>query len=89
MMTGGQPRDDDDTSRDRDRRFIVGEVSKSWINGLPVSDGLLLAELFEDMLEHNRRRGYRLLTFTLDRTAIGINQLNETLIAVFEREDQP
>jgi tmRNA-binding protein len=69
--------------------FIVAEVSKSWIYGVPVSDTPLLAQSFEYVIETNRQRGYRLHSFQLHRLMVSINQLNETIIAVFERVGEP
>jgi hypothetical protein len=65
--------------------FIVAEVSKSWINGGHAStDTRVLAELFEDVIDHNRQRGYRLHSFQVHRLVTRPGELNETLIAVFE-----
>ncbi len=63
--------------------FIVAEVSKNWIDGRSASP-LLLGQLFEHVIDVNRRRGYRLHSFQLHRLMTGINQMNETIIAVFE-----
>jgi hypothetical protein len=68
-----------------DRPFIVAELSKNWDRGLPVADTGLLSEQFEVVIETNRRRGYRLVTFELDRMVVGDGHINETIIAVFER----
>jgi hypothetical protein len=65
--------------------FIVAEVSKSWVNGLPANGSpFVLAELFEQVIEHNRQRGYRLHSFDVHRLMTRPDELNETLIAVFE-----
>ena len=72
---------------ERSTAFIVGEVSKSWINGQPFNDDpRVLAELFEQMIEHNRQRGYRLHSFQIHRLLVRRDELNETLVAVFERQ---
>jgi hypothetical protein len=70
-----------------DQRFIVGEVSKNWQRGLEAVPGSgLLAQRFEQMIEHNQARGYRLFQFQLHRTMVNFDEMNETIIAVFERE---
>jgi hypothetical protein len=67
-------------------RFIVAEVSKNWIAGRELTPGSgLLAEQFERVIAHNHTRGYRLLTFQLHRLMTQPDELNETIIAVFER----
>lgn len=63
--------------------FIVAEVSKNWVNGYEVEPGLL-AERFEEVIEVNRQRGYRLHSFQLHRVMVAQRQLNETIVAVFE-----
>lgn len=65
--------------------FIVGEVSKNWRQGQPLAGPLLLAQLFEQMIEVNRQRGYRLHSFSLHRYLTAPDELNETIIAVFEQ----
>ena len=70
-------------------RFIVAEVSKNWRNGQEVTPGSgLIAQQFERVVNVNAGRGYRLLTFSLHRLATGPDELNETIIAVFEREER-
>ncbi len=72
------------------RPFIVAEVSKSWIKGKPATgDERVLAELFEMVIERNRQRGYRLHSFEVHRLMVRPDELNETLIAVFERPAPP
>lgn len=68
----------------RDAQFVVAEISKNWIDGQSAEKGLL-AERFEAAIEVNRRRGYRLQSFSLHRLMTGHNSMNETIIAVFER----
>jgi hypothetical protein len=70
------------------QRYIVAEVSKNW----PEEQPRLLAELFEEIINTNWHRGYRLHSWKLHRftppptaTAEGIVQLNETIVAVFEQ----
>jgi hypothetical protein len=65
-------------------RFVVAEISKSWIRGRPVNDGPLLCELFERVINRNLIRGYRLDTFSLHRFMVSSDEMNETIIAVFE-----
>ncbi len=67
-------------------QFIVGEVSKNWIDGVSLEPGLLCQQ-FEAMIERNRTRGYRLHSFSLHRQMTKPLELNETIIAVFERSD--
>jgi hypothetical protein len=69
-----------------DDRFIVAEISKNWINGTSPSP-LLLAQQFEAAINHNFQRGYRLLSFELHRISPRPDEINETIIAVFERID--
>lgn len=68
-----------------DDRFIVAEVSKNWINGLEVTPTGPLCKQFEDVILVNHRRGYRLLQFQLHRMMVDFDEMNETIIAVFER----
>ena len=66
---------------------IVAEISKSWINGHEVTPGSgLLAEQFEHVINVNRFRGYRLRDFQIVTVMVSVNQMNETIIAVFEKE---
>lgn len=71
-------------------RFIVAEVSKNWIAGaeLHPEKGLIAAQ-FERVINVNAARGYRLVTFSLHRTMTRPDEMNETIIAVFEREQPP
>lgn len=72
---------------ERPQRFIVAEVSKNWREGREVTPGSgLLAQQFERVVLVNAERGYRLLTFSLHRLMVVPDELNETIIAVFERE---
>ena len=67
-------------------RFIVAEVSKNWIDGRELTtEAGLLSQRFEHVVNVNAARGYRLVTFALDRMMTGPSELNETIIAVFER----
>lgn len=65
--------------------FIVAEISKTWHReDVQPAEGWI-ARLFEQVIEVNLCRGYRLLTFQLDRCVINADELNETIVAVFER----
>jgi hypothetical protein len=67
-------------------QFIVAEVSKNWIDGVEVTPGSgLLAQQFERVIAHNAARGYRLLQYQLHRMMTGPREMNETIIAVFEK----
>ena len=68
-------------------RFIVAEVSKNWVRDKAVVDTPLLSQQFEGVVNRNHKRGYRLHSFSLHRLANGIDELNETIIAVFEKQD--
>jgi hypothetical protein len=77
--------EEDWTGPDRPTRFVVAEVSKNWPEG-EGDEGPPLSYLFEEVIEHNLRRRYRLHSFQLHRLMTGPNSLNETIIAVFERQ---
>lgn len=80
-------------------QFIVAEVSKNWRRKQgtqravrsrepqsdfePAIDGPLLSQLFEQVINTNWARGYQLHSFNVARTMIGLDELNETIIAVF------
>lgn len=72
-------------------RFIVAEVSMNWLNGEPAAldrfPGLnTIARRFEHVIAVNLERGYILRSFQLHRLMTGADELNETIVAVFERE---
>ena len=69
-------------------RFIVAEVSKNWDSGEEVTPTGLLAEQFERVINVNHARGYRLLSFALHRLMTSATEMNETIIAVFERRGE-
>ena len=70
----------------RDDKFIVAEISKNWINGAEARPGSgLLSEQFELVIQTNHRRGYKLLQFQMHRFMVNFDEMNETIIAVFER----
>jgi len=65
--------------------FIVAEVSKNWFNGVEATPGTgLLAEQFERVINVNAARGYQLHSFQVHRLMVRPDELNETIIAVFE-----
>jgi hypothetical protein len=67
------------------QRFIVAELSKNWRAGVEVTPGSgLIAQQFERVINHNQARGYRLHAFQLHRALVAPDELNETIIAVFE-----
>lgn len=66
------------------RPFIVAEISKNWKLDMP-TPGLPLHLQFEEVLATNLRRGYILDQFQLHRVMVGPDEMNETIIAVFER----
>jgi len=66
-------------------RFIVAEVSKNWVGGAELHpEKGLIAEQFEAVINTNAARGYRLVTFSLHRLMPRPDEMNETIIAVFE-----
>lgn len=65
-------------------RFIVAELSKNWIAGMEVAPTGPLCQQFEHVINVNFARGYRLYSFQLHRYAVAADELNETIIAVFE-----
>lgn len=65
--------------------FIVAEISKNWLNGAS-GDSLLICQKFELVIETNRARGYILHSFQLNRLMTGPLSMNETIIAVFQRQ---
>jgi hypothetical protein len=73
----------------KDPEFIVAEVSKNWIAGHGVTDTPLLAVQFEQVIDVNWQRGYRLVQFALNRFVTRPGELNETIIAVFQRVRDP
>lgn len=66
-------------------KFIVAEVSKSWVSGSPATD--LLSQKFEAIINVNEKRGYRLSDWKLGQVCIG-EVFTETIIAIFEKVDQ-
>jgi hypothetical protein len=68
-------------------RFIVAEMSKNWIGDEPYEPGtLLISHMLEHVINENHRRGYRLYSFVMNRVVSG-DVLNETIVAVFEKQN--
>ncbi len=69
--------------------FIVAEIATNWPKPWPVPTCELIGAKFEQVIEVNRERGYRLHSWSLNRlmvsTVAGAEELNETIVAVFER----
>lgn len=61
---------------------IVAEISKSWVNGVPKTDTELISARFEDVIETNDRRGYRLESWKFSQVML-TPVMSETIIAVF------
>jgi hypothetical protein len=70
------------------QRYIVAEISKNWFGARPGAGdpSEFVRQKFEEVLEVNRRRGYRLHSFAFHRLMTGPAELNETIVAVFEAE---
>jgi len=77
-------------------QFIVAELSKNWLPG--GLDTPFISQQFELVIETNRQRGYRLHSFQMHSTVVPVVEefwtdsyrhgINETIIAVFEREER-
>lgn len=67
------------------REFIVAEIATNWPKAWPVPTNELLAGKFEEVIEHNLAKGYRLHSFQVHRLMVRPEEMNETLIAVFEK----
>ena len=69
-------------------RFIVAEVSKNYpgtgfvYSALPVAE--TLAGRFEQVINFNLDRGYRLHSWRFSQINTSDGSLNETIVAVFE-----
>jgi hypothetical protein len=67
-------------------RFVVAEVSKNWLRDRPITlPSKLIAQSFEEIINHWDDQGYKLHSFTLHRLLTGSDEMNETIIAVFEK----
>jgi hypothetical protein len=68
-------------------RFIVAEISKNWVDGEPfLPETQLIANQFELVIQRNLERGYKLHSFVLQRLLVSPTEMNETIVAVFEKE---
>jgi hypothetical protein len=71
-------------------RYIVAEVSKTWrrTDGdfQPNRPPAVIAETFEQVLNTNTARGYRLHSFRFNNIMVDDGVLTETIVAVFELE---
>lgn len=65
-------------------KFIVAEISKKWPSEDP---RLLLSHRFEQVINHNLERGYKLHSWKLISAFPNTETLYETIVAVFERAD--
>lgn len=76
-------------------RMIVAEVSKTWVEG-HVLDEHHIAKCFEEVIERNENRGYRLHSWQFQTSTVASFsamgsmaesnvQLVETIVAVFEK----
>lgn len=68
-----------------EQRFIVAEISQNWQDGVAIAGTPPICVQFEHVIAVNLRRGYRLHSFQLHRLLIEPDGMNETIIAVFER----
>lgn len=65
-------------------KFIVAEVSKGWIDGCHAGELSILSQRFEEVINVNWERGYRLVDWRLSQLCNG-NEMTETIIAVFKK----
>lgn len=66
-------------------RFIVAEVSKGWLGGTHAGELTLVSTRFEEVIQTNWLRGYKLHSWKLSTVITPDKECNETIIAVFER----
>lgn len=87
------------------RKFLVAEVSKTWVDGEPMPDGPVdcIAARLEDVVNHHSQDGYDLVDWRLATTfgtvplpeqvfgkgAGSKTQLVETIVAIFRLRDWP
>lgn len=65
-------------------RYIVAEISKNWPSDDPRP---IISAQFEDVINLNFERGYRLIDWKIDRVvADSMGRMNETIIAIFALE---
>jgi hypothetical protein len=67
-------------------RFIVAEVTKNWDGDTDISSELL-SQKFELVINVNAERGYKLIDWKLTSLS-DVNLLTETIIAIFELENE-
>lgn len=65
------------------RRTIVAEISKNWPQSRG-TDPRTMSQKFEDVIEYNRQRGYRLESWRMGNAIFEAGSMIETIIAVFE-----
>lgn len=66
---------------DKPQQFIVAEISKTWTLNSPATN--LVSNQFEQVINFNLKRNYRLLNWQFHTTNRN-NSVIETIIAVFE-----
>lgn len=66
-------------------KFIVAEISKSWVAGQEVAD--LLSHKFEAVINFNDQRGYKLVDWKLGQASNG-DVFTETIVAIFQKKDE-
>jgi hypothetical protein len=67
------------------REFIVAEVSTNWPKPWPVYPRDCLGGKFEEIINANLERGYRLHSFQLHQLLTSAEVMTETIVAVFEK----
>lgn len=65
-------------------RFIVAEISKNWPEEDMPGGPRFLGQRFEAVINRNWARGYSLHSWHVNRIWRSADELNETIIAVFE-----
>ena len=73
-------------------KFIVAEISKNWpATGFVYSPMLEVAETltgrFEQVINHNLERGYELHSWKYSQINASDGSLNETIIAIFKKDN--
>lgn len=72
----------------QDTEYIVAEVSKNWPELAGEDDyPRFISQRFEHVIEVNRQKGYRLDSWHLNRIPHLDGGANETIVAVFRREE--
>lgn len=69
--------------------FIVGELTKNWIDGVQETDSGLISTQLERMIKVQHARGYSFHSFQMTTTRgtwhNGVVRSTETIVAVFRR----